>query len=115
MSEPQKEEEPFCIGKYGTIGEAYESSIWFNRFITALCEYYGYPTTGGECYTKKDKQMHAWAMMNIVWAVKRYQRLWIDGLDKYDIEILADSFIRAVYDLDGQDVIPPFTGEITSV
>jgi len=102
--------EKFLVGKYGTISEAYESSIWFHKFIAGLCDYFGYPSTSAECFTKRDRLMHAWAMMNIVYAVKEYSVLWVDGIDMYDIDLLVDSFARGVLDLSGQDVIPPFTG-----
>lgn len=102
--------EKFHVGKYGTIGEAYESSIWFHRFIVGLCDYFGYPSTSLECMSKRDRLMHAWAMMNVVYAIKEYSVLWIDGIDRYDIDLLVDSFARGVFELSGKDVIPPFTG-----
>lgn len=110
MSIISNSDEEFRVGKYGTIGEAYESSVWFHKFVAGLCDYFGYPTTSAECFDKGDRLMYAWAMMNVIQCVKEHSVLWIDGIDKYDVDLLVDSFARCVFDLSGVDVIPPFTG-----
>ncbi len=102
--------ESLTVGKYGSIGQAYENSIWFYRFVTGLCDYYGYPATRAECYTKSDRLMYAWAVMNIVKSLKEYEVLWIGGVDKFDVSLLVESFAEAVYDLSGENIIPPFAG-----
>lgn len=100
--------EKLTIGKYQSIGEAYENSMWFYKLVTGLCDYYGYPATQGECYSKNERIMYAWAIMNIVNCLREYKILWVDGVDKFDIDLLIESFVEAVYDLSGKAVIPPF-------
>ena len=104
------ENDKFHVGRYGTIAEALESSLWFHKFVAGLCDFYGYPPSNAACATKRDRLLYAWAMMNIVQSITEYSVLWINGIDRYDIDLLVESFARGVYELSGEDVIPPFIG-----
>ena len=101
--------EKLTIGKNQSIGEAYANSMWFYKLVTGLCDFYGYPASHSECHTKNERLMYAWAVMNIVKSLREYKILWIDGVDKFDVDLLVESFAEAVYDLSGEAVIPPFS------
>jgi len=57
--------------------------------------------------------MYAWALMSVVKSLKDHAVLWEYGVDKFDVDLLIESFVEAVYELSGKAVIPPFgAGEL---
>tara|TARA_A200000159_G_scaffold143055_1_gene147014 strand:+ start:4289 stop:4630 length:342 start_codon:yes stop_codon:yes gene_type:complete len=106
------EEGSFRIGRFESVQEAFEGSPWMFKFISGICDFYGYPSTSAECSSQQERMMYAWAVASVIDVLRRYSVLWSNGFEMYDLDLLVPDFIEAYKELTGRDVIGPMEEEV---
>ena len=95
------------VGRFKSLPEALEGSPWMFKFVSGVCDFYGYPSTSAECSSKRERMMYAWAVAHVIDALRKYSVLWLDGFEHYDLSLLIPSFIDSYRELTGAEVIKP--------
>lgn len=99
------------IGRFESLPEAFEGSPWMFKFVSGICDFYGYPSTSAECSSKRERMMYAWAIAHVLDALRKYSVLWLNGFEMYDLDRLVPNFIEAYKELTGRDVIESMNEE----
>ena len=105
--EQQISEEGKRVGRYGSVSHAFQENPWMFKLVSGICDFYGMPCTSGECSSKRERMMYAWAVASVLGALDRYRILWIGGFEQYDLSLLIPSFISSYRELTGAEVIEP--------
>jgi len=95
------------VGRYDSISQAFAENPWMFKFISGICDYYGMPSTSGECSSQRERLMYAWAVASVISALGTYKVLWISGFETYNLKLLIPNFIESYRELTGREVIPP--------
>jgi len=87
------------------------SNPWMRRFMNGVCDIFGLPASGAECANASDRMMFSWAMLHMARAIKDYPEL-LDELQEAEPVPASEEFVRRVYDMTGELIIPCIPSKI---
>ena len=75
------------------------------KFVNGVCDAFGVPASSLECSNASDRVLFSWAMLHTAKSIKAYPDL-LDELSMLEPSQASDEFVRRVYDMTGEFVIP---------
>ncbi len=95
----------------GIIGELYGTDSWFRAFMDECFLLWGFPCSGMECMSQKDRTMFAWGMLHLVQSLNKDRATWEPMRDKIEPDAAAWEYSRRLYEATGLELIPAMPGE----